>query len=72
MIYSENIDKICAYCRHAEPTAPDAERTQCALYKKEVGKTDPACDKYIYDIFKRPVRRKKRLKTDFSAEDFKL
>ena len=43
MIYSENIDKICAYCLHAEPTAPDAERTQCTLYKKEVGKTDPAC-----------------------------
>lgn len=72
MIYSENIDKICAFCRHAEFSAPDAEKTRCALYKKEVGKTDAACGKYIYDIFKRPVRRKRRLKTDFDPEDFKL
>ena len=72
MIYSENINKICSLCRYAEPSAPDSERTWCALCKKEVGKSDPACDKYIYDIFKRPVRRKKRLRTDFSAEDFKL
>ena len=30
-----------------------------------------ACPKFIYDIFKRPARRKRKLKTNFNPDDFK-
>lgn len=71
MIYSEDINKICALCRYSQPT-DDEEKLICSLNNKTVGKSDPDCGKFIYDIFKRPVRRKRKLKTDFNPDDFKL
>ena len=70
MIYSDDINRICALCQNAD------ERTEddmfCSLHNKNVSKTDEACKKFVYDIFKKQVRRKKRLKTNFTAEDFTL
>lgn len=72
MIYSENINKVCALCRYAEYSDPGAETAYCTLHKKNVDSSAPDCGRFVYDIFKRTVRRKKRLKTGLTAEDFKL
>lgn len=72
MIYSEDINKICALCLHAEPADGKENTMYCRLRKKEFESSTPDCGKFEYDIFKKTVRRKKRLKTDFSADDFKL
>ena len=78
MIYSENINKVCALCRYFEQNADTGSKAgadtfgRCTLKSIVSNGADPACKKYIYDIFKRPVHRKKRLRTDYTAEDFKL
>lgn len=72
MIYSENINKICALCVHASSVENNEEEMYCAVKEKNMPLSTPDCGKFKYDIFKKVVRRKKRLKTDFSAEDFTL
>ena len=72
MIYSEDINKICALCQNADFIDGDEESMHCRIKNVNVYKTHGDCGKFVYDIFKKPVRRKKRLKTDFSADDFKL
>lgn len=69
-MYSDDIPKICSLCRFA--SAQGADGLYCEKKKCIVGAADDACKKYSYDILKRTVRRKKPLKTDFSAEDFEL
>ena len=56
MIYSQNINKVCAVCQMAHKKSEDE------MY----------CDKFKYDILKRHVRRMRKLKTNFNPEDFSL
>lgn len=72
MIYSEDINRICALCTHASKADADDEMMYCELKKQNMPFASPDCGKFSYDIFKKKVHRKKRLKTDFSAEDFTL
>lgn len=70
MIYSRDINKICAVCRSAR--AVSDEEMYCEIKKKPVQTNAQACDKFSYDILKRHVRRAKKIKTDFNPEDFAL
>lgn len=72
MIYSEDINKVCALCVNAEPIPENEDEMYCKLYKKNTAITKNDCKKFKYDIFKKVVRRKRRFKTSFSAEDFTL
>lgn len=71
MIYSEDINKVCGLCVHAQKLEGDDEMF-CTLFKKNTATTQGDCKKFKYDIFKKTVRRKRRLKTEFTAEDFEL
>ena len=71
LIYSEDINKVCALCVYAELNG-EADEVYCTRYKKNTAATKGDCKKFKYDIFKKTVRRKRRLKTEFTAEDFKL
>lgn len=72
MIYSEDINKVCALCIHASAADGSGEFMYCELKKQNMPVSATDCGKFSYDIFKKVVHRKKRLKTDFSAEDFSL
>lgn len=70
MIYSDDINRICALCQNAEKI--NDEEIRCRFYGKSMSGSSDACKKFAYDIFKKQVRRKRKLKTNFSADDFKL
>ncbi|MBQ3426880.1 MAG: hypothetical protein IJH37_07025 [Clostridia bacterium] len=70
MIYSDDINRVCGLCTHSDKLTESALR--CRLHRKNVSVTDPDCGKFEYDIFKKTVRRKKRLKTGFDPKDFSL
>jgi hypothetical protein len=70
-IYSNDINKICAVCRHAKPVTGSEDHIECEVQKKYMPK-DGMCDDFLYDIFKKPTRRKRRLKKGYSADQFKL
>ncbi len=70
MIYSEDINKICAVCALASETG-EPSRMHCSAKKQRVPEGG-TCPKFRYDILKRHVRRQRRLRTDFTAEDFKV
>lgn len=72
MIYSKDINRVCALCANADIIADDDENMQCRLKGLKVGCSDADCGNFIYDIFKKRVRRKPRPKREFTAEDFKL
>lgn len=70
MIYSQEINKICALCQKAQKHSE--EEMYCEIKKQAVPMDGEACKKFSYDIMKRHVRRMKKLKTDYKAEDFSL
>lgn len=72
MIYSDDINKICALCGNAHFIEGNEDEMYCNIKEKNVDKTGEDCGKFVYDIFKKQVRRKKRLKTDFNPADFTL
>ena len=72
MIYSEDINKVCALCTHATAIPENEEEMYCCIYKKNTAVTQGGCKKFKYDIFKKTIHRKRRLRTEFDAEDFKL
>ena len=72
MIYSEDINRVCALCVHAQKCEDNEDEMYCTIYKKNTAATNGDCKKFKYDIFKKTVRRKRRLKTEFTAEDFEL
>ena len=71
MIYSDDINKVCALCEYAKPIEGDEDNYYCEKQKKNTAIGD-SCAKFKYDIFKKVVRRKRRLRTDFNPEDFVL
>ena len=71
MIYSDDINKVCALCEYSQTIDGDEENLLCTKQKKNTAIND-SCARFKYDIFKKVVRRKRRLKTDFNPEDFVL
>lgn len=71
MIYSEDINKICGVCKRAHKTGSEDEM-HCEVKRKSVPSGGEACAKFQYDIMKRHVRRRKKLKSDFNPEDFQI
>ncbi len=69
MIYSEDINKICAVCENARRYS---DEMYCNIKKQAVPENDTACEKFKYDILKRRVRRMRRLNNNFSADDFTI
>lgn len=70
MIYSQDINKICAVCQMAHKHSD--EEMYCDIKKQALPINSEACEKFKYDILKRHVRRTKKLKTHFKSEDFSL
>lgn len=71
MIYSEDINKVCGLCKRARRTGSD-DKMHCEVKRQDVELSGEACPKFRYDILKRRVRRRKKLKSDFNPEDFQL
>lgn len=71
MIYSKDINKICALCQNAKQVKGDTSHFKCDIQSCYMP-LDGTCDKFVYDIFKKPVHRKRRLKKNYRAEDFSL
>ena len=72
MIYSNDINKVCSLCVFAQAIDGNDDEIYCQRYKKNTAATMGDCKKFKYDIFKKVVRRKRRLNTNFTADDFKL
>lgn len=72
MIYSDDINKICALCQNASKADEDGNMMHCSLKNADFPASTPDCGKFKYDIFKKVVRRKRQLNTEFSPEDFTL
>lgn len=70
MIYSQNINKVCAVCQMAHKKSED--EMYCDIKNKRCPLPIPLVDKFKYDILKRHVRRMRKLKTNFNPEDFSL
>ncbi|MCI8404458.1 MAG: hypothetical protein HFE49_06105 [Clostridia bacterium] len=70
MIYSQDINKICAVCQAAHKISD--EEMYCGIKKQAVPINGAACAKFRYDILKKNVRRMRKLRTDYSPEDFSL
>ncbi|MBQ3125259.1 MAG: hypothetical protein IJC09_07570 [Clostridia bacterium] len=72
MIYSDDINKVCGLCVYAQKLEDSEDEMFCTLFKKNTATSQGDCKKFKYDIFKKTVRRKRRLKTEFTAEDFEI
>lgn len=70
MIYSTEINKICALCRMAR-SENDTE-IFCEKKRKNFPANNDACKKFEYDILKKKVKRMRALQTGFKKEDFTL
>ena len=70
MIYSEDIERRCGLCRYSRPGNDD--ECYCEKKKKSLPQSREACKKFSYDILKKTVRRRKKIRQAFDAEDFSL
>jgi hypothetical protein len=68
-LFSENVEKNCAYCVHGKASAKGNE-IFCKY--KGVSFNGENCRKYKYDPLLRKPRKKAVLRTGFSEEDFSL
>lgn len=72
MIYSEEINKICGLCLHAEYTDGSGDDMYCSKRRRNVTAGCEACRKFKYDILKRTARRKRKKLKTYSSSDFEL
>lgn len=73
MIYSTEINKICALCVKAKKVKGSETHMQCSLNNGDfVPINKEGCEFFVYDILKRPVRRRKKSTDKFKPEDFSL
>ena len=69
MIYRKNIEPKCRLCKNGEILS--GNNIKCKL--KGIVPGDYACKKFDYDIFKREIKPKPKLKTEkFSKSDFEI
>ena len=71
MIYSPDINRICALCKMSERITGTTEHLHCTR-SGDIMPPDGSCGFFDYDIFKKPTHRKRRLKNKFRSDDFKL
>lgn len=71
MLYSQDINKVCALCEHADAATGSDTHIKCAVHNEYRAKSD-SCKHFVYDIFKKQTRRPKRRQKTYSADDFKL
>ncbi len=72
-MYSPDIEKICALCVHASFEKGINTHVSCSVKGGFMPCSKTGCDSFIYDIFKKKVRRKKAFSPGgYSPEDFKL
>lgn len=60
----ENTEHNCNICFYSEPAKGLAEYIFCSRRKEYRKPSAEVCGDYLYDIIKRPVRRKPALKLD--------
>ncbi len=70
MIYSQDINKVCAVCQMARRLSDD--EMYCGIKRQAVPVNGEACQKFRYDILKKNVRRMRKLKINYKPEDFSL
>lgn len=70
MVYSSDIEQKCALCRYSKKIIGVDREVICE--KKGVVASNYVCKKFKYDIFKKKVRRRKPIDTNYSAEDFSI
>ena len=70
MIYSTEINKVCGLCQMAK--VQSETEVFCPNSGKILPSNEEGCKKFKYDILKKKVRRMRRLKTNYSKEDFTL
>lgn len=68
-MYDPDIEAKCALCQKAE-LIPGTNQVLCEKYG--VVEYNYVCKKYKYDIFKKKVRRRGALDTNYSEEDFSI
>lgn len=68
MIYRKSTQPRCGLCKHA--TITDNSLNVICDIKGKVP-SDFACKKYSYDIFKREIKSKSKIKS-FKKEDFEI
>ena len=70
MIYRKTDNPRCRTCKNSSPM-DGTVNINCKLYGTRPA--DFVCKKYDYDIFKRQIKPKPKLKTlKFSKEDFEI
>ena len=70
MIYSDDINKVCAVCVMAKES--ENGEMLCTLKNKTFPAASAACKRFRYDILKKKVKRIRHPKTDYKKEDFTL
>lgn len=68
MIYRKTIEPKCILCKNAE-LIENSLNVNCKIYGTRPA--DFACKKYDYDIFKREIKQKAKLKV-YKKEDFDI
>lgn len=68
-MYSPDVEKKCVNCQFSQQLNGTTD-VICSKYG--VVSYNYICKKYKYDIFKKPIHKKKNLDTDYTAEDFSI
>lgn len=70
-MYSKDINPVCALCMYSQKVKGNEEHLRCSC-KSEYVPVSGSCDRFKYDIFKKPVRRRRRNFSQYNPEDFIL
>lgn len=71
-MYSSSVPKVCRLCQYASLKGDKEMYAECSLKKRSVN-ISGSCARFKYDIFKKPVRRRRKPDmSSFSPDDFKL
>ncbi len=68
MIYRKTIEPRCSLCKNAS-FIENSRNVNCSIYGQRP--VDFVCKKYDYDIFKREIKQKPKMKV-FKKENFEL
>ncbi len=70
MMYSPDIEQKCALCRYSKKI--DGVDRELVCEKFGVVASSYVCKKFKYDIFKKKVKRRKPIDTNYSPDDFSI
>ncbi len=69
-MYSNNIEQICGLCVHSKSITGIKTHMQCDKYGAVPVKH--TCKRFKYDIFKKPIHKKKQVSGNYSPDDFSI